>query len=307
MSNIEQKDPWGPGIPEYTEDDVMAEKDLINFAMEVVFDKIIKPAGYTVVAAVDKPGTIPNFVLDADGQLLFLVVKPYIYEGDMLDLSFPEKKHLAKHAAEHDAKAFYCMAGLSSMDPKRAEASLALKNDGYNIRYSDPREIIFKKSPEWIKQTLEEINELDPARGEHDDDSNVRYSLKESQQSDFEKWKNELKTPTFQEMLMTCINKKGISNVAFYKAAFMDRKLFSAIKNNRFYQPKKDTAAACCFGLELPLPDAEKLLKMAGFSLSMSISWDRIVYYCLKKKIYDLDVVNELLYEEGQKCIGVVA
>ncbi len=104
---------------------------------------------------------------------------------------------------------------------------------------------------------------------------------------------------------MSCIEHKGLSNQDFYKAALIDRKLFSAIKNNRDYQPKKETAVACCIGLELNLSDSEKLLELAGYKLSLAIAWDRVIYYCLKNGVTDIDAVNELLYEAGEKCIRV--
>ena len=97
-----------------------------------------------------------------------------------------------------------------------------------------------------------------------------------------------------------------MTNPEFYNAAMIDRKLFSSIKNNKDYKPKKETAVACCFGLQLGLTEAEKLLEAAGYKLSLAILWDKIVYFCLDHNITDLDIVNELLYQENQKCIGVI-
>lgn len=159
----------------------------------------------------------------------------------------------------------------------------------------------------WIQRALAEIDMLVPKQDKPDVEksgSEIRYSL-DVRWSDFDEWKSQLVYPTFQEMLMTCIEKKGMSNQDFYKAAHMDRKLFSAIKNNTEYQPKKETAVACCFGLALDLEDAENLLELAGYKLSLAITWDRVIYYCLKNGIFNIDVVNELLYEEGEKCIRV--
>ncbi|MBE5969448.1 MAG: hypothetical protein E7242_04370 [Lachnospiraceae bacterium] len=165
-----------------------------------------------------------------------------------------------------------------------------------------------KRSAEWIKQALEKIEELKP-RQVSEPDPGIRYMVRRSDtipdRTDFEIWKSQLRFPTFQEMLMTCIEKKHMSNKEFYKAALIDRKLFSAIKNNRHYKPKKETAVACCFGLKLCLSDSEKLLELAGYKLSLAITWDRVVYYCLKNNIVDIDDVNELLYAEGEKCIRV--
>lgn len=123
---------------------------------------------------------------------------------------------------------------------------------------------------------------------------------------EFSKFNGAQASKTFQEMLLGLIKDQGMTNPEFYNAAMIDRKLFSTIKNNANYKPKKETAVACCFGLNLSLKEAEKLLEAAGYKLSLAILWDRIIYFCLDHRITDLDIVNELLYEEKQKCIGVI-
>ncbi len=110
--------------------------------------------------------------------------------------------------------------------------------------------------------------------------------------------------PTFQEQLLKLISENGLTNVEFYNAAWIDRKLFSAINSNKYYKPKKETAVACCFGLRLSLSEAEKLLKAAGYALSDSILWDRIIRYCLEHDINRIEQVNQILDKMGEKCIG---
>ena len=163
-----------------------------------------------------------------------------------------------------------------------------------------------KKNPqisqEWVQQALVEIDKLDPDKRHHED-SDVRYSLSVDDLSDWENSISPNETLTFQQLLMKYVRQKYTSNREFYKAALMDRKLFSAINNDVNYHPRKETAVACCFALILDYSEAEELLKKAGYTLSLSIQWDRIVYYCLKNGIYDIDSVNALLYERGEKCI----
>ena len=110
--------------------------------------------------------------------------------------------------------------------------------------------------------------------------------------------------PTFQELLMQYIEEKEISHIDFYKAAWIDRKLFSAISNHPYYKPKKETAVACCLGLRLSLSEATKLMAAAGYSLSESILWDVIIRYCIEHEIYDINQVNQILDAHGEKCIG---
>ena len=164
---------------------------------------------------------------------------------------------------------------------------------------------------EWIRSTLDEIEEkLNP-----ENKSGIRYSISvggggssiKKEKTLFDHWSSSVEEPAFQEMLMTCLRMGHYAseNTDFYKRAHIDRKLFSYIAKNRDYHPSKETAVACCIGLRLPLDDAEKLLACAGYKLSMSIKWDRIVYYLLKQGYSDMNVFNDFLYEAGEKLIRV--
>ena len=80
---------------------------------------------------------------------------------------------------------------------------------------------------------------------------------------------------TFSERLLEFIDKKGISDSDCYKKAGLDRRLFSKIRSNREYQPKKPTAIALAIGLELDLKYTNELLESAGYTLSKSSRADR--------------------------------
>ena len=101
--------------------------------------------------------------------------------------------------------------------------------------------------------------------------------------------------PTFSQMLFRFIKEKGISETMCYKHANLDRRLFSKIRSNNDYQPRKNTVFALIIGLKLNLGEAEKLLDSAGYSISHSIKLDVIMEYLIKKQIYDILVVNEIL------------
>ena len=109
---------------------------------------------------------------------------------------------------------------------------------------------------------------------------------------------------TFVDALITHINKKGLRDSEVYKAAQIDRRLFSKIMSDRQYKPSKDTAIAIALALKLTLSEATDMLSRAGYTFSHSNKKDIIVEYFFRERIYKLDDINEVLYNLGQKIIG---
>ena len=111
--------------------------------------------------------------------------------------------------------------------------------------------------------------------------------------------------PTFSQTLFKMIKEKGISETDCYKNANLDRRLFSKIRSNDDYQPRKNTVFALCIGLKLNLDEAEELLDKAGYSISHSIKFDTIMEYLIKQKVYDIMTVNEVLYSFDCPILGI--
>jgi hypothetical protein len=110
-------------------------------------------------------------------------------------------------------------------------------------------------------------------------------------------------SPSFSETLLDFIDEKGISDVDCYKKAMVDRRLFSKIRSNNSYQPKKETAILFALALELDLDDTIELLESAGYTLSKSCRFDVIIEYFIKKKEYDIITINEALFDLGEKML----
>ena len=111
-------------------------------------------------------------------------------------------------------------------------------------------------------------------------------------------------TITFSSMVRYYMDTKRLTTKDLYERAYIDRRLFHKIIKNRRYHPSKKTVFALCIAFELNYAESLELLGLASYSFASNSRSDMIMAYFLTKRIYDIDLINSVLYRFKCPCIG---
>ena len=109
---------------------------------------------------------------------------------------------------------------------------------------------------------------------------------------------------SFQECLLRLIDERGFTDAQVYKRANIDRKLFSKIRCNPDYIPRRKTIISLAVAMELNIDEMTDLLLKAGIALSPGSKFDLIIRYCVENQIYDSMTINAILFDYDQPLLG---
>ena len=113
-----------------------------------------------------------------------------------------------------------------------------------------------------------------------------------------------IKNDSFGKKLLDLIEERGVRASKIYRAADVDRRLFSHITTDYSYKPSKDTCVAFALALHLTPEETVDFLARAGYTLSHSSKRDLILEYLISVGQYDLITVNTVLDQLGEKILG---
>ena len=106
----------------------------------------------------------------------------------------------------------------------------------------------------------------------------------------------------FHESFMKIIRDKQIDVLSMYKNAHISKAHYHKLITGKSL-PSRRTALLLAVALKLTHEESKSFLGMAGFSFSSTSYFDLIVEYHIQQGIYDLDQVDQILYQYTEETL----
>lgn len=110
---------------------------------------------------------------------------------------------------------------------------------------------------------------------------------------------------SFCQVLTDFIDEKGYTDAEVYKKAQLTRQMMSKIRCEPNYKPSKQNICAFAIALRLNVSETNELLASAGYTLSRSLAFDRVLADSISHGNYDIFDINEKLSERGINWLGI--
>ena len=177
---------------------------------------------------------------------------------------------------------------------------------------------ILKKIGEDLKYRIKKEEEKEELRKERD--KGLLCEICPSRSEDLQDEIQSLlasKEESFSQMVLRIIQRSRRDNVSCYKAANVNKNIFSKILKDAkgdenedgspyVYKPDKKIVFAFAIALRLKKAEAEELLQKAGYAFT-HYPQDIIVRTFIEKGIYDIDLVNQFLFRFNQPLLGTTS
>ena len=135
----------------------------------------------------------------------------------------------------------------------------------------------------------------------------LRKNIFEEDLSDYSEIDNYIENSkeknTFQTKLFNYIDERKLTDPEVYNKVGIDRRLFSKIRSNKDYHPSKETVILLGVSLKLTEDELEDLLESASYSLPKNNTFDLIIRFCFIEKIYNLNQINEFLFDHNCRLL----
>ena len=161
-----------------------------------------------------------------------------------------------------------------------------------NVSDNQQDMLLYKKTGN-VKENIEESTE-ENAKGVKDKNEPYENNVKDYID-------NKKKEETFSQAIMRLIDESGQKDAEVYKKAYISKETFSNIRKGS--NASKMKALQLCVALELDINQTREILSKDGVALGNNIS-DYIFEFFIKKRIYDLNKIDEALFDYGCKTIS---
>lgn len=160
-------------------------------------------------------------------------------------------------------------------------------------------------------QKIASMSDTRKKKGKHDkyywlDFSGSNCSLKTLEEAYYKYDKSLAKPDKFSEILSKLMDERNIDKDAlFYSACGVGRQTYSNAKWDKTI-PQRETVGAYCLGLGLTIEEAQRFYNAAGYFLGTSYPCDRVLRFCLERRVYDVDMANWILGIYTNRVFGTV-
>ncbi len=109
---------------------------------------------------------------------------------------------------------------------------------------------------------------------------------------------------SFGDRFFRLVDEKGFTDSDVYNRANIHRRIISKLRTEPDKGVSKDTALSLAIALHLTLDETREFIGLAGWALSDSSTFDRIIQYFLERRRYNLTEINEALFVYCGRSLG---